>query len=223
MSENLPFLEVTNDDCVSFDAFLTQHTRAIREANGIRKAGIKSFENYGIDKKAGLYVHSLVKKGGERATNHLLWILRFGLLKGILTREHIANLADMDVSVSESVKRTSMNGEAEDRGWEEGHGGIPLEDNPYPPDSEQASRWAKEWSRGTAAKQLELSFGGKAASARKELPKARRERKSVPVASPQTNGHSDVGVPVKRPRGRPRKHPLPVVPPPVESQHLSAA
>jgi hypothetical protein len=207
---------VTNDECVSFLTFATPHKRAVSEASGINRAGIKRFKNSGVDTKAGLYVQGLRKKGEEKASDHLQWIIRFALLTGLITREQVSSLAESDVSVSEQAKQTSMNVEAEDRGWEEGHGGIAVEDNPYPLDSEPASHWAKGCSRGNATKQLELGLEGVSASARKEQPKARRERKTVSVVLEQSGGHGSVLPKIKRGPGRPRKYPLP------EPQHLNA-
>lgn len=208
---------VTNDECVDFLAFAIPHKRAVHEATSINRAGIKRFKNSGGDPKAGLDILNLRKnKGDEAASERLQWYIRFGLLTGLLTREQLSRLADSDVSVSEQAKQTSINVEAEDRGWEEGHGGIAVEDNPYPLDSELASHWAKGCSRGNATKQLELGLEGVSASARKEQPKARRERKAVSVVLEQSSGHGSVLPKIKRGPGRPRKYPLP------EPQHLNA-
>jgi len=200
----------TPDDDLTYINIKIPLERAVYESNQVLKGARRRAKDIGVDIKAADYVEACRKKG-EKGRAHIRSIISFALLTGMFERSDLTNLADSNVSASEQVMRDRLLVTAEDSGRQDGWDGISQEDSPFPLDSEHHARWLKGLAGGAAARQLELGLDGKLASATRELPKARRERKSVSVVSDHPNGNGSV---LPKRRGRPpgvKNKPKPVI------------
>src|SRR5690242_10151726 len=192
---------VNPDKELTYIAATLRQELARRESDQVLKGIKKRAKAIGVNYKAADFVEAQAKRG-EKGVSHLFDIIRIALTTGFIQDAQIRQILDSNARASEQALQDHLLAKALVSGWEDGYGGIPSEDNPYPADSEQAAKWAEGSSRGTAAHQLELGLEGQVASTRREMPKARRERKSVSVVSDQANGHGSVLPQAKR-RGRP--------------------
>jgi len=192
---------VNPDEELTYIAATLRQELARRESDQVLKGIKKRAKAIGVNYKAADFVEAQSKRG-EKGLSNLFDIIRIALTTGFVQDAQIRQILDSNARASEQALQDHLLAKALVSGWEDGYGGIPTEDNPYPVDSEQAAKWAEGSSRGTAAHQLELGLEGQVASARREMPKARRERKSVSVVSDQSNGHGSVLPQAKR-RGRP--------------------
>jgi hypothetical protein len=198
-----------------FSAFLdrvTAHSRQINEARTLYSAFLKRAKNSGIPTKAGLIVQGLAKKGEDKAREFVADFVRFAAIAGYLSSEQLQQLALFDHSLPESALRERKLEIAAEAGWRAGLDGLPESDNQYSEGSEEAVVWQKWRLRGFDTREKADGEAGTQAVAHRAQPKGRRI-KVAPVINPET------GLPVKRPRGRPRKNSL--SPPPVEV-HIAA-
>ena len=193
--------DVNPDEEISYLAATLRQELARRESDQILRGIKKRAKAIGVNVKAADFVEAQSKRG-DKGVAHIIDVIRIALTIGTIQAAQIRQIVDSNALASEQAVQDHLLAKALVSGWEDGYGGIPQEDNPYPVGSEQATKWTEGSSRGTAAHQLELGLDGQVASARREMPKARRERKSVSVVSDQSNGHGSV-LPNGKRRGRP--------------------
>jgi len=143
---------------------LSRTKRKITEANSAHRLAVKRAKSDNVPTEAILESIAWAALDPEVRRQKIIDRIKVEAARYPENGEAITDLvSQLDVRVSEKMRYTDTLFDAEQRGYQAGKFGVPVEDNPYAIGSEMAQRWREFWSEGQAANAAQLGENARAA------------------------------------------------------------
>jgi hypothetical protein len=169
-SENREPSTVTNEERLAAMRELTASKRAVDEANGVHRALLKRLKGEGIDVKAALAVNTATRQDGAIVQAHEAERLRMLALRQMISIDELLSEAD-NLQVATPARAAAEIADAEDEGYRAGKSGVPIEDCPYPSDTDFGVAWTKWHGNGVEAARRAGGKNAQAMNASRRRPK----------------------------------------------------
>ena len=193
----------TMQDAAEYQLEYEEQDRKCKVESALRAAIDKRWRDIGVPVEEIKLSIRLRRRGAAKAEAFIANFARASAANGLVQGPQL-NVFNATEEFPESIRQMGRVAKANDEGYLAGRGGLGRDANRYQDGSEESQGWIKWWQIGLRAQEHITGARGTVAQANKAQPKARgRPPKTVKaLAAPEENV-----VPLKRPRGRPRKQP----------------
>jgi len=193
----------TIQDAADYQLEFEEQDRKCKVENALRSAIDKKWREIGVPVEEIKLSIRLRRRGTDKAEAFIANFARASAANGLVLGPQL-NVFNGTEEFPEAIRKMGRVAKANDEGFLAGRGGLGKDANQYEEGSEESQGWIKWWQIGVRAQEHINGRRGEQAQASKAQPKARgRPPKAVnALAAPEQNV-----VPMKRPRGRPRKQP----------------
>jgi len=193
----------TIQDAADYQLEYEEQDRKCKVENAMRAAIDKRWRDIGVPVEEIKLSIRLRRRGAAKAEIFIANFARASAANGLVLGPQL-NVFDANEEFPEAIRKMGRVAKANDEGYLAGRGGLGKDANQYEDGSEESQGWVKWWQIGVRAQEHINGRRGEQVQANKAQPKARgRPPKAIrALAAPDENV-----VPMKRPRGRPRKQP----------------
>jgi len=193
----------TIQDAADYQLEYEEQDRKCKVENAMRAAIDKRWRDIGVPVEEIKLSIRLRRRGAAKAEIFIANFARASAANGLVLGPQL-NVFDANEEFPEAIRKMGRVAKANDEGYLAGRGGLGKDANQYEDGSEESQGWVKWWQIGVRAQEHINGRRGEQVQANKAQPKARgRPQKAIKaLAAPDENV-----VPMKRPRGRPRKQP----------------
>ena len=193
----------TIQDAADYQLEFEEQDRKCKVENAMRAAIDKRWRDIGVPVEEIKLSIRLRRRGAAKAEIFIANFARASAANGLVLGPQL-NVFDANEEFPEAIRKMGRVAKANDEGYLAGRGGLGKDANQYEDGSEESQGWVKWWQIGVRAQEHINGRRGEQVQANKAQPKARgRPQKAIKaLAAPDENV-----VPMKRPRGRPRKQP----------------
>jgi len=193
----------TMQDAADYQLEYEEQDRKCKVENAMRAAIDKRWRDIGVPVEEIKLSIRLRRRGAAKAEIFIANFARASAANGLVLGPQL-NVFDANEEFPEAIRKMGRVAKANDEGYLAGRGGLGKDANQYEDGSEESQGWVKWWQIGVRAQEHINGRRGEQVQANKAQPKARgRPQKAIKaLAAPDENV-----VPMKRPRGRPRKQP----------------
>jgi len=190
-------------DAADYQLEYEEQDRKCKVENAMRAAIDKRWRDIGVPVEEIKLSIRLRRRGAAKAEIFIANFARASAANGLVLGPQL-NVFDANEEFPEAIRKMGRVAKANDEGYLAGRGGLGKDANQYEDGSEESQGWVKWWQIGVRAQEHINGRRGEQVQANKAQPKARgRPQKAIKaLAAPDENV-----VPMKRPRGRPRKQP----------------
>jgi len=190
-------------DAADYQLEYEEQDRKCKVESAMRAAIDKRWRDIGVPVEEIKLSIRLRRRGAAKAEIFIANFARASAANGLVLGPQL-NVFDANEEFPEAIRKMGRVAKANDEGYLAGRGGLGKDANQYEDGSEESQGWVKWWQIGVRAQEHINGRRGEQVQANKAQPKARgRPQKAIKaLAAPDENV-----VPMKRPRGRPRKQP----------------
>lgn len=190
----------TMQDAADYQLEYEEQDRKCKVENALRSAIDKRWRDIGVPVEEIKLSIRLRRRGTDKAETFIANFARASVANGLVLGPQL-NVFNAAEEFPEAIRKMGRVAKANDEGFLAGRGGLGKDANQYEEGSEESQGWVKWWQIGVRAQEHINGRRGEQVQANKAQPKA-RGRPPKALVAPEENV-----VPLKRPRGRPRKHP----------------